>query len=94
MNNRHRNKGNQRPVEIHIEELLLEGFSHGDRHRIAEAVQGELHRLVSENPSQFAEAEGRNIDQLDAGSFHYAQTMKPETIGQNVARSIHKGLIQ
>ncbi len=35
-------------VDLHIEELVLHGFSPGDRFRIGEAVELELTRLITE----------------------------------------------
>jgi hypothetical protein len=35
-------------VEVTIDELVLHGFAPGDRYAIAEALQGELARLLSE----------------------------------------------
>jgi len=34
-------------IEVHIEELILEGFAPGDRWRVGAAVQEELGRLFS-----------------------------------------------
>jgi hypothetical protein len=33
-------------INLHIEELVLHGFAPGDRHRISEAVEQELTRLI------------------------------------------------
>ncbi len=35
------------PIEIHIDELVLEGVAPGDRHAVAEAVASELARLTA-----------------------------------------------
>ncbi len=79
-------------IEIDIDELVLDGFPGGDRHTIAEALQIELHRLVSENPALFTERRAMNIDRIDGGTFEYGAGMKPQVVGQKVARSVHGGL--
>lgn len=48
----------QRPVELHIEELVLEGFAPGGRYRIQDAVQSALVESISNAAIDFAR-EGR-----------------------------------
>ena len=48
-------------IELHIEELVLHGFSPGDRYRIGEAVEQELTRLLADRGVPQSLAEGGEI---------------------------------
>jgi hypothetical protein len=84
----------QPSIELHIEELVLHGFSHSDRHRIAEALQGELTRLLADPTMHVSRTTPRETARMDGGSFRVAANSKPEAIGAQVAQSLHKGLTQ
>lgn len=79
-------------IELHIEELVLEGFEQVDRHRIAEAVEQELTRLFTERGIPPSLAYGKEINRLDGGAFHIAPDSGPETIGTRVAQAVYRGL--
>jgi hypothetical protein len=81
-------------IHLHIEELVLDGFAPGDRHRIGEATQSELARLLTEEPTPPSLAQRAEIDRLDGGSFHATGTAKPEATGAQVARAVFGGLTQ
>ena len=89
---------NQRPqhpnrtVKLHIEELVLHGFPPQDRQRIAQAVQQELTRLLSQGPVPSALTGGGAIPQLDGGEFHVRHGATPEQTGAQVARNLYGGL--
>lgn len=78
-------------IELHIEELVLHGFSHGDSNRIAGAVEHELARLITEKgvPEDVANGE---IAKVDGGSFQLAQGLKPETAGARIAKAVYGGM--
>ena len=75
-------------IELHIEELILRGFAPATRYRIVEALQAELARLLEEQgvPRQWLDA--RNIEFLDL-SFNVKAPHKPESVGAQVAQSLH-----
>jgi len=79
-------------IELHIEELVLDGFAAADRYRIGDVIERELSRLLSEQsvPSSFVS----NHDQahLDAGTFHVAAGSTAERIGAQVAQVVYEGL--
>jgi hypothetical protein len=80
-----------RPVELHIEELVLDGFDPRDRHRIGDAVERELKRLVIEHgvpPGLIANSSGWNVDRLNAGEFGVAPGARAESTGAQVARAV------
>ncbi len=81
-----------RNIELHIEELLLEGFEQVDRHRIAEAVERELTHLFTERGIPHSLAGGGEINRLDGGAFQVAPNSRPETIGTRVAQAVYGGL--
>jgi hypothetical protein len=84
----------QPSIELHIEELVLYGFPHADRRRIAEALQGELTRLLADPTMHVSRTTPREMARMDGGSFRVAANSQPEAIGAQVAQSLHKGLTQ
>jgi hypothetical protein len=79
-------------IELHIEELVLEGFAHAERRRVADALQGELTRLLAAHdlqPARLARLEG---EQLDAGPVRLAPGGDARAAGAQVARAVHRGL--
>jgi hypothetical protein len=78
-------------VELHIDELVLDGFAPQDRFRIGSAVEHELTRLLSghADAASFFAAELRRVD---GGSFSMRHGSRPETIGSQVARAVYAGI--
>ena len=79
-------------VELHIEELLLEGFPPSARHQIGDALARELTRLLTEEgvpPSLASFGEGARID---AGQFRSEGGAEANEVGAQVARSVYGGL--
>ncbi len=77
-------------VELHIDELVLDGFALGDRGRIGDAVETELARLFGQQGVRAAAS--KQVPALDAGSFRVDASRKPEMIGRQVARQIHQAV--
>jgi hypothetical protein len=84
----------QSPIHLHIEELVLHGFAPGDRHRIGEAMQHELTRLLTEEATPPALAKSAAIDRLDGGTLQMTSAPRPEATGAQVARAVFGGLKQ
>jgi hypothetical protein len=80
---------------LRIEELVLQGFQAVDRHAIADAIAGELGRLLGEAGTLKA-LRGRDLrggdHRLDAGAFVVPSEATPHAVGIQVARAIHRGL--
>jgi hypothetical protein len=83
-------------INLHIEELVLHGFAPGDRYTIADAVEQELSRLLTEH---FAEPGSSSLwtsstdaARLDAGAFHVDTRSQPNSIGTQIAQAVHGGL--
>lgn len=78
-------------IDLHIEELVLEGFNPGDRHAIGEAVQRELARLLAEKGVPPAMAGGGEIARVDGGQFEQGSGARPEEAGVQTARAVYGG---
>ena len=79
-------------IELHIEELVLHGFSHGDRYRIAEGVEQELTRLLADRGVPESLAQGGEVASVDAGAFEVAQGSRAGVVGAQVAKAVYGGL--
>jgi hypothetical protein len=79
-------------VELHIEELVLHGFPAGDRHRIGDALQQELLRLIGEQGLPALLAQPLSRERLDGGAFKVGPGAKPQTVGTHLAQTLHHRL--
>ncbi len=79
-------------VEINIDELILHGFSPADRHKIGESLRTELARLVIDNGMPSAFSTGKNISQLNGGTFQVSKKMQARAVGNHIAKSIYGGM--
>jgi hypothetical protein len=79
-------------IELHIEELVLHGFAPGDRHRIVEAAQFELQRLLAERGAPQLFDGSIDLARIDAGSFDLKPGANAEGVGAQVARAIYGGM--
>jgi hypothetical protein len=79
-------------IDLHIEELVLEGFRPADRHRIGAAVERELARLLAERGLPPGLAQGADLPRLDGGSFEAKPGARPETVGRQVAGAVYGGM--
>ncbi len=79
-------------VELNIDELVLEGFSPGDRYRIGEALEKELTRLLEVRGVPESLTSGGEIEKINGGSFEVAPGARAERIGSQVARAVYGGL--
>jgi hypothetical protein len=77
-------------LEVHIEEVVLHGFSAGDRFRIGDALQRELARLLAQQGLPAPAVRSASIDRLDGGSFPVAPGSGPRAIGTQVAKQVYR----
>ena len=84
--------GERRSIELHIEELVLHGFSAGDRYRIADGLQVELARLLTEENLSLSTAFDTRLESLDAGVVRVGSESKSGLIGGQVAQALFRGL--
>ena len=87
---------NPQSVELHIDELVLHGFSPADRYPIADAIERELTRLFIQEGLPPSVAVEREVARVDGGAFRVAaggtQESRQESAGARVARAIYGGL--
>lgn len=82
----------QPSVELHVDELVLHGFSSGDRYAIGDAVERELTRLITMHGLPDINGEGFSVDRIDMGLFQVKQNSRKGEIGTRVAESVYRGL--
>jgi hypothetical protein len=83
---------NPGPIELHIDELVLEGVDPGDRLAVADALRGELARLLAAGglPGlQEADAEGSH---LNRGTLQLRAGTLPRDTGAAVAQAVYRGI--
>lgn len=80
------------PIELHIDELVLEGVTPGDGHRVAEALAHELARLTAEGSPLAAGTRSRTVDRLDAGTLPSGPPAAPGALGAQIALAVHQSL--
>ena len=78
-------------VNLHIEKLVLHGFSPGDRYRIGEAVELELTRLITEQGIPSSLSQAGELARMNGGTFKVSPNSRAEVIGAQVAQSVYKG---
>jgi len=74
-------------VALNIDELVLHGFAARDRHRIAEAVQREMTRLITLHG--MPDAWRTNPPVMQAQQFTAVHDAKPHALGTAIARSVY-----
>src|SRR5215216_6516143 len=80
----------QQSFRVHIEELVFHGFAPDNRYEVADAIQHELVRLLTERRESVEAISGR--DAIDAGGFIVKQEARGSEIGTQLAQSIYRGL--
>lgn len=79
-----------RSIEVHIEELVLHGFSPADRRPIADAIERELSSLLAREglPAE----QSFEIGRVNGGTFRIGEKQRAGSAGKGVARAIYGGL--
>lgn len=80
-----------RAVELHIEQLRLEGVTPGDRERIGAAMQLELARLLARDGIPQGWTQDRPVEQVDGGAIRIPPQMGAGTLGVQLARAAYRG---
>lgn len=81
-----------RAIEVHIEELVLEGVSAADRLSVGAAVERELARLLAEHGVPEGLTAGPARQTVDGGSFERGPRASPTRIGDQVAGAVYRSL--
>jgi hypothetical protein len=79
-------------VELHIGELVLEGFPHLDQAELVAVVQQELTRLLAEGGLPAGLARVGEVASLDGGEFQVKQGSQAAEIGVQIAQAVYGGL--
>lgn len=92
-------KNNQSPsafefknFEVTIDELVLTGFSLADRFHIADAMECELARLLTEKGIAGLDGNSVAVEGLDAGTFKVTGGTRAHGIGREAAQLLHQQL--
>ncbi len=80
------------PLELHIEELHLDGFDPRSRHDIGDAVERELAVILGEHGLDPAFLKNLDVSVLDAGAFTVKPTDRPEHTGREIARPVARAI--
>ena len=85
-------KGSRPAIDVRIDELLLHGINGTDRFRIANAVQGELTRILSEQglPESFQSSWSR--ERLAGGALSLERITRGEMLGNQIAQAVYRGV--
>jgi hypothetical protein len=79
-------------IVLHIDNLVMHGFQHAERHAIAEGLQQELARQFAD-PQAAQQLTGiGNVARLRIGSVSIGQNTQPQHIGTQVAQGIGRGM--
>ena len=70
-------------LHVHVDELVFEGFSPAESHRIAAALERELARLLAEQGLPWTE-----FSAIDAGRIRLSGS--PERIGARIAAALFR----
>ena len=92
MNNPQSAGPNPQSVELHIEELALDGFAPGNRYRIAEAVERELARLLAEEGVTRSLSQSGAGAELNAGAFQMTPDATAQETGAKIAQAVYGGI--
>lgn len=79
-------------IELYIEELVLEGFSSGDRLRIASAIEAELTRKLENEHLNGSLLTIKDIRWLNLGTINMAEGSSADKVGKKIANAIYDGL--
>jgi hypothetical protein len=77
-------------IELHIEEVVLTGADPSARYAVEEALHSHLAALFARQPPSLTES--AVVDRLDVGDLRVPMQSAPQTLGAEIARSVHSGI--
>lgn len=77
-------------IELHIEKLVLHGFSPDQRYAIARAIEMRLARLLTEQQIPAVFLQHGIVPSINAGSIHIDNESKNEATGNKIANAVYK----
>jgi hypothetical protein len=81
-----------RSIELHIHQLLLEGFEDADQIAIRRAVETELTLLLSQGGMPQFPSDRQSTNCINGDMFHLGTTTNARRLGSHIARAIYSGL--
>ncbi len=81
-------------IDLHIDELVLEGIDPRDRQKIATALERELARLLRERSIPALLQSSREIESIDAGAVELSARMGAEGLGAQAGRAVYRGMVR
>jgi hypothetical protein len=79
-------------VELHIGELVLDGFPLTNQAQLEAVVQQELARLFAERGMPAGLASSGDVASLEGGEFHVVPESGAQAIGAQIAQAVYGGL--
>ena len=80
------------PVRLKVERLVLHGFAHADRRAVAEGVQSELARLMTEGHPMPSLKKPLALERSDGGTIRMRAGASPEATARQIAQAIFRSL--
>jgi post-segregation antitoxin (ccd killing protein) len=87
-----RSAAKTRAIKLHIERLVLHGFSAADRHHIADQVQAELLRLFTEGKALRGVTGAIAVERTGAETFNHRANASAQVTGAHIAQAVYRGL--
>ena len=85
---------NAKTLNLHINKLVIDGLGEVDRHNVGIAVETELHRLLTAREPQGLLKQSRSIKAIDAKPIVYTRTGRGRRLGQQIAKTVYRGIKQ
>lgn len=79
-------------IDLHIEELVLQGFNRLDQAELGAKVQEALSQLIAERGIPAAWEQGAQVDVLDGGAITIQPDAGASDMASQIARAIYRGL--
>ena len=79
-------------IELHIEHVVLHGFSRSNAPAVRAALERELARLLRSGHAQPQWTKDRAVGRIDGGTMAATAKSPSPDVGIGIARAVHKGL--
>lgn len=79
-------------LELHIGEIIIDGFTDLDSNAIQSVIQDELTCLFSKHNIPDSLARGNGIPMLDGGTTEISRQTEAHTIGAQIAQAVYEKL--
>jgi hypothetical protein len=83
-----------RPIQLHIEEIVLHGFPNIDHNRVRESLQQQLTTLLARGGLPLSFNRDGSVNRLDGGQFISPVNAGVGDIGSRIAGNVYGTLAQ